>query len=161
MPDYYGTEVGFEEYCDARAYTVPANADVVPALLRASLFIDANFGSQFTGVKTGGRDQLRAWPRSGAYDAEGWGYQDNEYPVHLLHATYEATLRELVSPGSLSPDVTPGKIKTAVSVGSVSVSYASGGIQGEKPVLTILGGVLAPLLGNKPASNLFGTSTRG
>lgn len=33
MADFYGTEAGFEAYCEARAITAPAS-DVEPALLR-------------------------------------------------------------------------------------------------------------------------------
>lgn len=154
---YYGTEDAFETYCAERGYTIPAG-DVETALTRASMFIDANF--KFMGQKTGGRDQQRAWPRDGAQDAEGYGYNGDEVPWQIEHATYEAALRELTTPGSLLPDVTPGKLKTAVTVGSVSVTYNNGGVQGEKPVLTVLGGILASLLGSTSPSPMFGSSGR-
>ncbi len=147
--EFYGTEDGFEAYCEARGYTIPAG-EVEPALLRSSMFIDAKYGARFTGLKTSGRDQQRSWPRNGAYDSEGWGFLSTDIPWHIEHATYEGALRELTTPGALAPDVISGKIIKSVTVeGAVSIDYAIGSAdaRSQVPIMTVLDGILAPLLG--------------
>ena len=84
-----------------------------------------------------------------------------EIPRELKHATIEAAVRELASPGALSPDVTPGKIIKSVAVaGAVSVDYAlPGTVDDQKPVSTLIEGILAPIL-NPSNGGLFGQSSR-
>lgn len=125
------------------------------ALLRASTYIDAAYSDQWIGLRTYGRNQPRDWPRSGAYDSEGHGIDKDEIPIEVRHATYECGLREMANPGSLQPDVTAGQIKERVRVGSVEVAYATRyGIEGQSPTLTILDGILQPLLGGLAGGGL-------
>jgi hypothetical protein len=160
---WYGNPTEFNQYCTNRGYIVP-EGDVTDALVRASQYIDSIYGSSFIGYRTHGREQPRAWPRVSAYDTEGYYIDPEETPVEVRQATYESALRELQSPGSLQPDIIPGKIKESVTVGSVSVTYAtSGTVQSQLPVMTVLNGLLAPLLGGNDggwASSLVGRSER-
>jgi hypothetical protein len=94
MADFYGTEAGFEAYCEARAITAPAG-DVEPALLRASVWLDGTYRDRFSGYRTQQRLQVREWPRYDAIDAECNGIPATEVPVEIIEATYEAALREL------------------------------------------------------------------
>lgn len=148
MADFYGTEDGFSEYCERNGYTIPSG-DQESALYRASIYIDNTYGARFTGVKTGGRDQQRAWPRNGAYDSEGWGYLATETPWQVDHATYEAALRELQSPGSLIPDVVPGQIIKSATIDVIQVEYAIGkaDAKSQAPTVPIIDGILASLFG--------------
>ena len=122
------------------------------ALLRASEWIDARYSSRFEGWKTGRRSQVRSWPRSAAYDVEGEPIPSDEIPDEIERATYEAALRELITPGSLSPDVTPGQRvrSTSEAVGPLkeATEYVVAGdaIDAQRPVLTIVEGILAPLI---------------
>jgi len=97
MADFYGTEAGFEAYCEARAITAPAG-DVEPALLRASVWLDGTYRDRFSGYRTQQRLQVREWPRYDAIDAECNGIPATEVPVEIIEATYEAALRELARP---------------------------------------------------------------
>lgn len=175
MADHYGTVEGFTAYTSARgidvwSFTVflagvaveVSNTTITAALVRASAYIDMRYRTRFWGTKTGGRAQVLAWPRYGAYDAAGTAFDDDETPIEVEYATYEAALRELAAPGSLMPDVITGKIKKRVRVeGAVEVEYAvgSGGAASQMPVIGIIDGILAPLIGAAP-SPYFGTAIR-
>jgi hypothetical protein len=144
----YGDDAGFTVWATAAGYTVPAGT-VAAARQRGSLFIDGNYGARFPGTPTGGLEQEREWPRTGASDRYGNAIDAATIPTRVINASYEAALRELQSPGSLAPDITPGKVKKRVKVeGAVEVEYAVG--QGtaaeQQPVITVIDGLLAPLL---------------
>lgn len=149
MNEYYGTEDGFFAYTDARAYDVP-NTDPVAALIRATTWMDANFRARLPGSKVGGRAQPLEWPRKYATDLSGEEIAEDEVPEEWLAAVYEAALREMRSPGALSPDVVVGRVKQSVSVaGAVSVTYAttSGGVVvDQRPVLTVVEDLVSGLL---------------
>ncbi len=70
-------------------------------------------------------------------------------PAEWLDANSEIAIRELASPGSLSPDVTTGRIKKSVSVsGAVSVTYADDTdlVGSQRPVVTLVDDLLSGLL---------------
>jgi hypothetical protein len=145
---HYGSEAEFEAYCLQMGYT-PAEGDVDPALERATLWLDNTYGARYPGTPTGGRAQDLGWPRTGAVDCKGYVIPPDEIPTEIERATYEATLRELSSPNSLSPDVTVGKVYKSVAVsGAVSVTYADEGgvVASQSPTLTIVDSMLSCLL---------------
>lgn len=116
------------------------------ARLRASEYIDFTYRSWLQGYKTGGRSQVREWPRedvlvwNGALQEE---LDSSVVPVEIEQATYEAALRELGQPGYLTPDVIAGKNKKSVSVeGAISVEYWSDDM---KPMVEKIGMILQPL----------------
>lgn len=126
----YGTDAGYKAWADARgvAYGAYTDAQIAAARLRASEFIDAEYGASFPGLKTSGRSQDRAWPRSGAYDIEGYSIASTVVPDEIVNATYEGTKRELASAGSLAPDVKAGGgVVTRVKAGSTEVEFANNG----------------------------------
>ena len=156
-------------YAAARGLTFPgASAPEIAlaeqSLRRATAWIDNIFRSRFLGWRRLGREQYLEWPRAEAYVSGPPDYTIGitEIPREVKYATVEAAVRELAVPSSLSPDVTPGKILSSVSVeGAVSVTYAiSSGVQDQRPVLTVVGGILAPVL-NDGSGGLFGVSSRG
>lgn len=146
---YYGTTAGAMTYHADRgntAWAAASTSDQEAALLRASDYLDSNWRSLFQGYKTGGRDQVREWPREyvlvmdGAQQVE---LDENTVPVEVEYATYEAALRELTTPGYFNPDIIPGKNKKSVSVsGAVSVEYWSDDM---KPMVETIGLILSPL----------------
>lgn len=167
MPDYYGTEAGLEAYAEARGIVLTEGADPIAALIRSSTWIDANWGSQFSGYKTGGRTQLRAFPRTGAYYNLGGDVTEliptDEIPVELDNATYEGAILEMATPGVLQPIVTPSKaIKKVAIEGAVSVEFANTGTYDSAPVITSVEGILAPLFTSitNDGSGLYGTAYR-
>lgn len=145
----YGDDAGFTAYATAAGYTVPAGT-IAAARQRGSTYIDGAFGSRFSGTPTGGIDQERAWPRTGA-TAFGTSLADNLIPTRVINASYEAALLELQSPGSLSAVISgTSLVKRERVEGAVEVEYAVSEkldlYAAAMPVVTIIEGMLAPLL---------------
>lgn len=153
MPEFYGTLVGADAYHEARLNTAwtgvassPADAKEA-ALLRASVWVDGSYGAKFSGVRSDGRDQSREWPRTNATDAAGNAIPTDEVPVEVLNATYEAAMRELTTPGSLSPDYTPSQGVKQETVGPISVTYRDGTGSQVRPVATVVDDIMRSLVG--------------
>lgn len=142
----YGDDSGFTAYANAAGYTVPAG-NVANARQRGSDYIDAVYGPRFPGRPTGGAEQERAWPRTGA-SAFGSAIGENVIPVRVVSASYEAALLELQKPGVLSRTFTPGEQKVLTEVKGIKwqVVAGTGGKQGSALVSTKIEGLLDPLL---------------
>ena len=64
-----------------------------------------------------------------------------------MNATCEAALRELATPGSLSPDYAAAEQVASATAGPVSVTYkATIGVGTVIPILTIVDGILSRLI---------------
>ena len=161
MPDFYGTVAEADSYHQARANTAWAGDEVAKqaALLRASVYIDGRYRkllasgvwqSLFPGVKTEGRGQAMEWPRTGAYDYEGNPIPADQVPVEVEQATFEAALREIVEPGSLSPDFVSASMVKREKVGpletEVAVSVGADAAGSVRPVISIIDEMIAPVL---------------
>jgi len=120
------------------------------ALRRATTWIDGTYRNSFPGERRTGRVQALEWPRLYAYDnlIPITELPYDELPRELVQATIEAAVRELANPNSLSPDITIGTIKKSVKVGDVAVEYFQGsnGAFDMKPTMTIISGILSPIL---------------
>lgn len=144
----YGTTEGLTAYAGQVGTPLPAGA-AQPALVRATRYIDGRYGSRFTGKRAGGYAQSLAWPRSGARTREGFAIPADVVPDAVVSATYEAALRELAAPGSLSPDFVAGQQVTKEKVDVIEVTYADAsslGADAIRPVVTIIDEMLADLL---------------
>ena len=101
-------------------------------------------------MKTEGRGQAREWPRTGAYDYEGNPIPTDQVPVEVEQATYEAALRELVEPGSLSPDFVSASMVKREKVGPLetefAVSVGADAAGSVRPVISIIDEMIAPVL---------------
>ena len=158
----YGTLAASKTYHSERGNTAwadGADADLTIALQRGTEFIDHRF--IFSGFKVDGRDQVREWPRFDVIDREGFGVDSTTVPVEIEKATYEAALRELASPGSLTPDVTLTKqVKRQKVEGAVEVEFTGAlGVEAQMPIITIINGILAPIM-RGVLSNLSGSTNR-
>lgn len=160
---YYGNTSDAAAYHAARGNSEWADLDeeaAEAALLRGSDYVDQRYrerlasgrwASRFPGERAGGRAQAREWPRVNAVDYEGNEIPDDEAPIEVVNATYEAALREAILPGSLSPDYTPSELATKEKVGPIEVQYATGQGEGSKdiptrPVISVIDEILAPVL---------------
>jgi len=155
-----------DAYATARGLTFPIDAGAPAtaaeqALRRATAWIDGAYRTRFPGFRKELRVQALEWPRRGAYDIHGYPIGENELPRELKAATIEAAVRELASPGVLTPDVTPGKLKSSVTVDSISVTYAlgTGGVQEQRLVMTVVEQIMSALLCSSP-SPMFGSTER-
>ncbi|MBI5111857.1 MAG: hypothetical protein HZA68_07780 [Rhodovulum sp.] len=145
---HYGTEVGLAAYAALVGASVPAGA-VLPALVRASAYIDGRYGRRFVGIRAGGYGQALAWPRTGAVTREGFAIPDSAVPPAVENAAYEAALRELAAPGSLSPDYVAAEQVKREKVGPLETEYrdvTALGAEAVRPVVTIIDEMLADLL---------------
>lgn len=141
----YGTDDGFTDYATAAGYEIPAGS-IPAARQRGSVYIDGTYGARFAGKPTGGLEQEREWPRMGVP-----GFDEDTIPKRVEHAAYEAALIELREPGSLSAIVSgTSLVKREKVEGAVEVEYAVSDktdvAAAAQPVVTIIEGLLAPLL---------------
>lgn len=164
--DAYPDVDKFIEYCTEMGYDVliSPTEDVESGLLRGSVYIDGKYRSRFAGTKVGGREQDREWPRDNATDAAGTAIPNNEIPIEVLRASYEAAFREIMSPGSLTPDYVASERIKSETVGPLSTTYMDGTMLASDtyPVVSIIDQILAPLLisSGTSSSRLFGQSVR-
>ena len=166
MADFYGNTAHFRAYIDSRNYDIPnttTDPDIEAALLVASEWLDNTYRSYFRSLKTGGRAQIREWPRIGIVDMYGYPIGNNEIPREIIQATYELTIRQIKIPGSLTVDYTPGKYSQVAVSGAVSVTYASFNsaydVQTQMPIID---SILAALLfdDGQKLSGLSGDAVR-
>lgn len=168
MGEFYGSLEDATVYHSDRgnaAWTASGVTDAqrTAALVRASSWLDGTYGDRYSGKKTGGRSQELLWPRTGATDVECEEIEEDEIPREIEYATYEAALRELASPGSLSPDYVASERVKQEQVGDLSVTYMEGAGSADdvKPVVSVIDGILASLLRSaKSTTTLFGFSAR-
>lgn len=149
----YGDDSAFAAWLAENGYSLPPGAPA-PAVLRqrGSAYLDglpALTGSAFSGAPTGGYDQERAFPRTGA-TAHGMPIPDNVIPSPIIHASYVAAFQEAKLPGSLAPVVTAGRqIKREKVEGAVEREYfqgAEGAVANAVPILPEVTGLIAPFL---------------
>jgi hypothetical protein len=157
----YGTVAGADAYHAQRANSAWAAGSEVArtaALVRATDYIDGRYRfqlptgtwqSMFTGARTAGRGQLNEWPRIGAVDYSGYLLPADVVPDEVERAAYEAALRELAKPGSLSPDYTASTTAIRKKVGPIEVAYSEKTADGtvpNRPIISMIDEILAPLL---------------
>lgn len=163
MPEY-GTVAAFRAYHTARGRVTDEYDDdeVEAAKLVASEWLDGRYRSQFPGTKVGQRAQVREWPRVGGIDRDAYAIPSDTVPTEIENAVYEATLRQLLNPGSLSVDWTPPKYKRASVEGAVSVEYAMFASASDVQTrFAVIDDILAPILtGCGETSSLSGATAR-
>ncbi|MGO8086477.1 DnaT-like ssDNA-binding protein [Rhizobium leguminosarum] len=151
----YGSNGAFTVYAGAAGYVFPdgTSADQISAARqRGSLVID-RYEVRFSGKRTGGYAQERAWPRTGATTYYGEATRSDLVPVAIENASYEAAFLELTNPGSLSPVVTGSSTVKREKVGQLEVEYATSSSMSvddlvalATPVVTVIEGLLWPFL---------------
>lgn len=178
---YYGTLAAALSYHSDRgnaAWGASTDQLRTAALVRASVWLDGRYRARFPGVRTGGRAQVLEWPRmpatgtqlygqgrdpwseadedglyaSTVFDVDGNAISTDAVPAEIETATYEAALRELTSPGSLSPDYVASQRVVSESIGALSVDYADGsGTENDvRPCVTVVDDILSSLI--RPAT---------
>ncbi|MCS0459529.1 DnaT-like ssDNA-binding protein [Rhizobium favelukesii] len=152
----YGNNADFTAYADAAGYVFPdgtTDAQKTAARQRGSLVID-RYEVRFSGKRTGGYAQERAWPRTGASTYYGEAIPSDVIPVAIENASYEAAFLELTNPGSLSPVVTGSATVKREKLGQLEVEYQDTAtdvtpadlVALATPVVTVIEGLLWPFL---------------
>lgn len=159
--DSYATLDEIASYAAAHGLTFAASpaAPAEAAARVAAQWIDAKYGSRFTGWRTYGREQSRAWPRSGAYDAEEIDLDEDEIPQEVKDAQCEAAIREFAAAGTLAPDLDRGGSIRRMRAGSVEIEYGADASAGT--VFSVIDGILSGLLGSGSAPSYAGFTERG
>ncbi len=121
-----------------------------PALRRATAWLDGRYHSRWPGYPLNGRAQALDWPRGDAVDRDGYPIDVATIAPEIVAATCEAALRELASPGSLSPDVTPGTAKVLTTVGKLGWTPLrnNAGALDMAPTLLAVDAALANIIGS-------------
>lgn len=153
MADIYGDLASANTYMADRGYAwMGTDEDKNAALLRAAEYIDSLGMIRpclWVGVKSGGRSQVRQWPRLGATDEFGDPIDSTEVPAEIISASYEAAWRELANPGSLNPDYVLSDTFKSAKVGPLEVEYATSseaGVIPTKPVIGVIDALVKPFL---------------
>ncbi|AUX76404.1 DnaT-like ssDNA-binding protein [Sinorhizobium fredii] len=151
----YGDNAGFTAYAAAAGYVFPdgtSDGQKTAARQRGSLVID-RYEPRFSGRRTGGYTQERAWPRTGVTTYYGEALPSDTVPVAIVNASYEAAYLELTNPGSLSPVVTGTSTVKREKVGQLEVEYSTSTstdidqiVALATPVVTLIEGLLWPFL---------------
>jgi hypothetical protein len=149
----YGNNAGFTAYAEAAGYVTPdgtTDEQKAAARQRGSLIVD-RYEPKFSGRRTAGYAQERAWPRAGASTRWGEAIGEADIPVVIVNASYEAAFLELTNPGSLSPVVIGSEVVKREEVGPLKVEYAASSsvtaadaAAMATPVVTIIDGMLWP-----------------
>ncbi len=129
------------------------------AIIRATAAIDAMYRGRFPGWKARSREQALEWPRTLAYDIEDNLIAGDEVPVEVEDATCEAALRELLSPGSVLPDLERGGSVKRLKAGSVEIEY--GANASPQTTFQLINGILSGILTTGSGGGLFGVANRG
>jgi hypothetical protein len=114
------------------------------AIRRAEAYLN---GLHWKGRRTGGREQVPAWPRAGVTDGDGFEIDADEVPHEVETAASVLAVVEIANPGFLTPQVTLSHIATSETVGPLSVSYRTAtGASDVRPVITAAMDAIKPLL---------------
>jgi hypothetical protein len=110
-------------------------ADKEAALRRAAAFMN---GLPWKGLRTEGRDQGLAWPRTGVTDGEENDISENEIPQEIKRAQMIFARAEFQTPGLLSPVVNIVQQKTLIEVRGIrwQPRSAPNTIEAARPVVT-------------------------
>lgn len=146
----YGTDQGFQDWAAENGYVLPDGAVSATLRQKGAVYVDGTYGSQFPGVRAGGYDQDRAWPRKGAVLASGETVPADKVPTAIIHASYEAAVQEALSPGSLSAIGSGVDRIKREKVGPLETEYQDAGDVTDAaaliPIITTIEGMIAPFL---------------
>jgi hypothetical protein len=146
----YGDDAGFEAWMTATGRSVPVSAPSSAVLRqRASDYLDALYGARFTGYPTGGLDQERAWPRTGATAQGHRRSLSNVVPAAVSGRPTAAAWHEANNPGSLSVAVSAAAAVKREKIDVIDTEYFASGasaIDDATVRLSEVEGLLAPFL---------------
>jgi hypothetical protein len=115
------------------------------ALRRSTEYLDGLYRTRWLGQPATPGQGL-AWPRA-SVRAPGGFLPSDALPKALVRACCEVALRELQTPGGLTPDIFPGERVVSETVDVLEVQYAEGGAPTDVlPVIVTVERIVAPLL---------------
>jgi len=139
----------FLTYCLNRGIGVSGYSlqQVSTALRRGTAYIVGRFDGRWRGVKAADRaTQPLPWPRTNAYDSDGYPIDPTTVPNEVLSATAEAAQRELKNPGYLFPDLETWRTVRTETISPLSVTYESPTYGTRSPQVPAIDEILRPVL---------------
>jgi len=104
------------------------------AIRRAVKYLD---NLPWKGLRTHGRDQELAWPRTGVVDPEGHSIGSEEIPREVKFAQHRLARAEFQTPGILDAEFVPGQSVKREKVGELEVEYNSPAVTREAARATV------------------------
>jgi len=144
----YGTDQLFADFLTANGLTVPGSPSPAVLRQRGSDYLDALYGPRLSGSPTGGLDQERAFPRTGAL-ACGAAIPSDTIPLKWVQASYWAAWHEGNNLGSLTVAATQaGAVKRRkVDVLETEFFEGSGNVSADATIrISAVEGLVAPFL---------------
>ena len=139
----------FLTYCLNRGIDISGHSleDAASSLRRGTSYLVGRFNGRWRGVKAGDRTtQILPWPRTGAYDTEGYPIDPTTIPAEVLAATAEAAQRELKNPGYLFPDLETWRTVRTETISPLSVTYEAPYYGTRSPQVPAIDEILRPVL---------------
>jgi hypothetical protein len=121
------------------------------AIIRATQAIDSLYKGKWKGNQTEYGTQELEWPREEAY-VNGVELDDDLIPASLKKAVAEAALKELATPGTLTPDLDRGGEIKKIKADVVEIEYMDGA--NATTTFTAIDGLLGDLITGTSASGL-------
>lgn len=128
------------------AWALEATEDQKAAILRGMAFIESQ---SYVGIKEDQDNPLK-WPRSSAYDEDGYAIDEDEVPTAIVSGLCRAAYEELIESGCLLPNAEGGTKREKIDVIETEYFQNPGGSSG-----TVFQSVLAYL---RPFLSGSGTS---
>lgn len=145
----YGTDQGYTDWLAENGYAAPSGVLTVAQLRqRGSDYVDGLYEARFPGYRTGGIDQERAWPRTGAR-IQCQAVDPAAIPLAVVKASYVAALYEDGNPGGLAVAVTAAGVVKREKIDVIETEYfaGSGNVAADAMIrLSAVDGLLASLL---------------
>jgi hypothetical protein len=114
------------------------------AIARASRYLDS---LRWDGIKTDGRAQDHAWPRSGVVDRDGFTLDHQTIPPEIEEAANLLAIAEAANPGTLAPNVTPDSRVVEETIGPLSFTYDLGKSPGgAREIVTAAADLIRPFV---------------
>jgi len=155
--DAYISLADFKNYCDSMGYDLPLGDDKIEqGIRRGTQWLDSAYRNRFIG-KVADIDQALEWPRSGVV-YRGEELPNDVIPKQLIHASAEAARREIVKPGSMSPDLKRGGAIKSVGAGSAKVEFADGAPV--ETTFTTINALLSGFVSGDASGRLYGFVAR-
>lgn len=143
----YASLAFVDAYHAERGNTAWAGDDALKeaAIVRATFALDGKYRELYVGTKATPTQAL-AWPRSEAYDSDGFALPDDELPINLQRATAEAALVELATPGGMTPILTRGIKRKREKADVLEEETEYDGTASGEQAFTVIEGYIGDLL---------------
>jgi len=124
----YGDDVGFGAWLAGMGYTLPVGAPTAAVLRqRGSDYLDATYEPFWTGIRTDGITQERAWPRTDAKYHCVNSIDSDAIPIVIVNGSYRAAYLEAVTAGVLAGLVQTGARVKREKADVLEVEYMDDG----------------------------------